>query len=121
MLYLAKTALAEEQEKELNKAYYVFDSKKALKENGIIESKGGVIGIGSTKMLKQDFNKKYFTQINIQETDEINLYADKATVLTNHPTNSYSITGKDGKAEKIVIKDAVAFWGTSKYLVIQTD
>ena len=119
--YHAKSALAEEQQKELNKAYYVFDNKKALKENGIIEAKGGVIGIGSTKMLKDDFNKKYFTQINIQETKEINLYADKATVLTNHPSDSYSIEGADDKAEKIVIKDPVAFWSNSKYLVIQID
>jgi uncharacterized small protein (DUF1192 family) len=119
--YLAKTVLTEQQEVELNTAYYVFDTKKSLKENGVIESKGGVVGIGSTKMLKQDFNQKYFTKINIEETTSISIYAKKAELLTNHPSNSYSFVEKDGQIEKIAIKDPAAFWASSKYLVIQTD
>jgi chromosome segregation ATPase len=119
--YLAATSLNELQEGELNTAYYVFDTKKSLKENNVIESKGGVVGIGSTKALKQDFNKSYFTKINIQETKSISLYAKKAELLTNHPTEAYDLVEKDGQIEKIIIKDPTAFWGTSKYLVIQTD
>lgn len=116
--YKAKSELAAEQEKELNTAYYVFDSKKGLKEHNIIESKGGVIGIGATKMLAEDFNKDYFTKINILETTSIGLYAKDAKMLTNHPSGSYKMEEKDGHVEKIVITDPVAFWSTSKYLVI---
>ena len=116
--YRAKSQLADEQMRELNTAYYVFDSKKALRDNNIIETKGGVIGIGKTKMLKKDFSSNYFTKINIQETKSIGIYSKKATIITNHPSDSYAFAEKDGQVEKLIIKDPVSFWSSSKHLVI---
>ena len=106
------------QEDELNKAFYCYGSSKELLEQGVLTKEGGFIGIGKTKKLSDDFNKEYFTQVDISVFSEINLNAAKAKIVTNHPTDSYKIEGADESAEKLVITDSEAFWASSKYLVI---
>ena len=102
---------------EMNTAFFTFGSKSELTDNGVITKEGGFIGIGKISKLKDDFNKTYFTEINISELTEIPLNVKKADIVTSHPSNSYELIG-DGLIEKIVIKDAAAFWGVSKYLVV---
>jgi len=106
------------QEDELNKAFYCYGSSKELLEQGVLTKEGGFIGIGKTKKLSDDFNKEYFTQVDISVFSEINLNAEKAKIVTNHPTDSYKIEGADESAEKLVITNSEAFWASSKYLVI---
>ena len=64
-----------------------------------------------------DFNKTYFTEVKISELTEIPLGVKKADIVTLHPSDSYELIGEN-PIEKIVIKDAVKFWETSKYLVV---
>lgn len=109
-----------EQEDLLNTAYYCFGTSKELLANGVITKEGGFIGIGKTQKLADEFNKKYFTQVDITVTNEIDLAATKAKVVTNHPSSSYEIKGEK-TADKIIIKDPEAFWSASKYLVVIVD
>lgn len=102
---------------ELNTAFYAFGSSKELKENGVITKEGGFIGLGKIEKLKSDFNKSYFTEVDITAVNSISLGSKKAELLTNHPVGSYEIIGEDVK-EKLVIKNAKEFWSVSKYLVI---
>lgn len=106
------------QEKQLNTAFYVFGTKKELKEQGIL-SGGGLFE--STKVMKGDFNKDYFTKVDVRTLKEIPLFAKKAKMLSNMPAGSYSFV-KDDKGElTLVVNDAKSFWSLSKYLVIQVD
>lgn len=114
-----KSETIEEQDVALHTAYYAFGSKKELKENNVISAEGGLIGIGTTKKLKSDFDKKYFTEINTKETMEITLGVKKADVITSHPARSYELIGENN-VEKIKILDADKFWSVSKYLVVVT-
>jgi DNA repair exonuclease SbcCD ATPase subunit len=107
-----------DQEDKLNKAYYCYGSSKELKEQGVITKKGGFIGIGKTEKLSDDFNKEYFTQVDITLINEIELMSKKVNIITNHPSTSYKIEGSDDRAEKLLILDAKAFWSSSKYLVM---
>ena len=103
----------------LNTAYYCYGTFKELKEKGVITKEGGFIGIGRTEVLTEDFNKSYFTRIDVTETTSIDLYSDKAKLVTNHPSGSYTLEGEDeGKVDKLVITEPGEFWGASKYLVI---
>ncbi|MDF1671906.1 MAG: hypothetical protein P1U41_00235 [Vicingaceae bacterium] len=106
------------QEDKLNKAFYCYGSSKELLEQGVLTKEGGFIGIGKTKKLSDDFNKEYFTQVDITLFSEIALNAKKAKLITNHSPESYKIEGTDGSAEKLVITDAEKFWASSKYLVV---
>lgn len=115
--YNERVAEVGAKDDELNTAWYAYGTAKELKENGVITKEGGVIGIGKTKKLKEDFNKSYFTKIDIREVTSIPLQAKSATVLTTHAPKSYKIEG-NGRADKFVITDAKEFWSSSKYLVI---
>lgn len=107
-----------DQEDELNKAFYCYGSAKELKEQGVVSKEGGFIGIGKSTKLSDDFNKEYFTQVDITSFSEIALNAKEAKLVTNHSPESYKIEGTDGSADKLVITDSDKFWASSKYLVI---
>lgn len=102
---------------EMNTAFFTYGSKEELIDNGVITKEGGFVGIGKINKLKDDFNKTYFTEIKINELAEIPLGVKKADIITTHPQNSYELVG-ESPIEKLIIKDAAKFWGTSKYLVI---
>lgn len=99
------------QDKALNTAWFVFGTKNELKEQKILE-KGDVLKSGN-------FNKDYFTQIDIRNQKEIKLYSKSATLLTNHPQGSYALE-KDAKNQYVLkINNPTVFWSVSRYLVIQ--
>ena len=99
------------QDKELNKAWFVFGTKVELKEQKILKN-GDVLK-------SSDFNKNYFTEVDIRTMKEIKLYSKKATLLTNHPAGTYTLE-KDSKGEYVLrITNAQKFWSVSKFLVIQ--
>jgi hypothetical protein len=102
----------------INTAYYCYGSSKELKEQGVITKQGGFIGIGKTAKLSEDFNKEYFTQIDISVTKEIELASGEVKLITNHATDSYRVEGEEG-AKKLIIVDSESFWASSKYLVIE--
>lgn len=108
------------QTSELNTAFYVFGTEKELKENKVITKEGGFIGLGKIEKLMEDFNKDYFSKIDITKIKKIDLYSKKARIITTHPASSYKIYG-EGKADSLVIKNPSDFWGVSKYLVIVVD
>ncbi|MBE9468887.1 MAG: hypothetical protein IMY72_11305 [Bacteroidetes bacterium] len=113
-----KTKVIVEQKNELNTAYYVFGTDKELKEQKIISKKGGFVGIGGVRKLMHDFNKDYFTKIDISETKTIEIFMRKAKIITNHPSDSYKIYGEE-KVDSLVIINSKKFWSVSKYLVIK--
>lgn len=106
----AKSKTVAEQDKSLNTAWFVFGTKSELKDQKILKSRD---------VLKSaDFNKDYFTQIDIRTTKEIKLYSKRAELLTNHPAGSYEFVKDDKGQLTFKIKEAADFWSVSKYLVI---
>jgi uncharacterized coiled-coil DUF342 family protein len=118
--YQASEASNVEKQDALNTAYYAIGTSKELKEKKVISKEGGFIGLGKTTKVSEDFNKDYFTKINIEQTLSINIGAKKAKILTSHPSSSYKLIGEK-PVEKIDITNPKEFWGASKYLVIVID
>ena len=71
------------------------------------------------EVLRENFNKNYFTKIDIRTERTIPLYSKSAKVLTPHPTSSYRLEADANKNYTLHILDPNQFWSTSKYLVIQ--
>lgn len=113
----AKSKTVAEQDKVINTAWFVFGTKKELKDQKILTETGF---FKKGKVLKDgDVNKDYFTQIDIRTTKEIKLYSKNADMLTTHPVGSYALE-KDSKGEVVLkIMNPKEFWSVSKYLVIQ--
>lgn len=116
----AQEGVIEEQDQKLHKAYYVYGTKKELKEHQIITSEGGFIGIGRMQKLMENFNKDYFKTVDIRKLSSVPLFSKKAELITSHPASSYFFAG-DGKIDSLVIKNPGEFWSVSKYLVIMVD
>lgn len=116
-----KEATINEQIDIMNVGYFAYGTYKELKEKNVLTKEGGFLGIGKNEELKDDFNKDYFSKIDIREQKSFLLYAKKAELITTHPKSSYEFMGADNKVDSLVIKDAEAFWNASKYLVIVVD
>lgn len=106
----SKTKTVNAQDKELHTAYYVFGTKKELREQNILE-RGDVLRSGT-------FNKDYFTRIDIRMTKVIKLYSKSAKLMTNHPEGSYTLDKDVSGQYTLRITNPQKFWSVSKYLVI---
>ena len=97
------------QDKQLNTAWFVYGTKKELKEQRIIED---------GKVMRSNFNRDYFTKIDIRIDKEIRLYSRSAKILTAHPQSSYTLLQDANKQYILRITNPQLFWSTSKYLVV---
>ena len=104
-----KSQTISSQDKQLNTAWFVYGTKKELKEQRIIED---------GKVLQSNFNHDYFTKIDIRVDKEIRLYSRSAKVLTAHPSSAYTLTQDANKQYILRITNPQLFWSTSKYLVV---
>lgn len=110
-----KSATVTSQDKALNTAWFVFGTKSELKEQKIIESKF----LQKTKVLSDaEFNKDYFTKIDIRTDKEIKLYSKDANLLTTHPAGSYVLEKNAEGLLTLKITHPAQFWSVSRYLVI---
>lgn len=105
------------QDEAIHSAWYVFGTKKELKEQNIVSSDGL---FSAQKVLQKDFNKNYFVKIDARNTKSIPLYSSRAKILTNHPKSSYTLEKENGNFVLLII-DPATFWSVSKYLVIEVD
>lgn len=97
------------QDKQLNTAWFVYGTKSELKEQHIIQD---------GKVLQSNFNREYFTKIDIRVDKEIRLYSRSAKLLTSHPASSYTLDQDAQKQYVLRIQNPQLFWSTSKYLVV---
>lgn len=104
-----KTTTINAQDKQLNTAWFVFGTKDELKDQKIL-----VDG----KVLQSNFNRDYFTKIDIRIDKEIKLYSRSAKMLTSHPAGSYTLERNSNKQYVLRITNPQLFWSTSKYLVV---
>ena len=107
-----KSQTINQQDKQLNTAWFVFGTKKELKEQKILSD---------GEVLRSNFNKEYFTKIDIRVDKEIKLYSKSAKILTSHPSGAYTLQRDANKQYVLRITDPQLFWSTSKYLVIQVN
>lgn len=107
----AQQEVIEEQVEQLHTAWFVFGTAKELKEQNILKQ-GDVL-------TSTDFNKNYFTEIDIRVDQTFPLYAKQAKLLTTHPVGSYELVKDAEKQLTLNVLDFEAFWSVSRYMVIQ--
>ena len=111
-----KEAMVATQDKALNAGWFVFGTSSELKDQKIISKKL----LQKTKVLEnEDFNKDYFTQIDIRTDKEIKLYSKDAKLLTAHPEGTYELVKDDKEQLTLKITNPNKFWSVSRYLVIE--
>lgn len=97
------------QDKQLNTAWFAYGTAKELKQQKIL---------ADGEVLRADFNREYFTKIDIRVDKEIKFYSRSAKLLTSHPASSYTLQRDANKQYILRITNPQLFWSTSKYLVV---
>ena len=99
------------QDKQIHTAWYVFGTKKELRDNNILERNGS--------LRSSNFNRDYFTKIDVRVMQKIPLYSKKVELKTPHPANSYVLEKDAQGSYTLRITDVDKFWSMSRYLVVQ--
>ncbi|MBR6250293.1 MAG: hypothetical protein IKR17_03730 [Bacteroidales bacterium] len=100
---------------EINTVFYIVGTKSYLRDKGVVEKDG----LFKKKILAGDVDNRIFNAVNKNEVTKIDLGGRRAKVLSQHNESSYEIVDNDDRTQSLVIKNAEAFWQTSKYLVVQ--
>ena len=103
----------------LNTAHVALGTFKELKAEGILDRDGGILGVGGSKAIQENFDPKVFTELDIRKTKTIAVNAKKAVVISEHPSSSYSLVEENGQIAYLQIDNPAEFWRISKYAVIQ--
>ncbi len=110
-------AQATAAENEANRVYYAIGTNKDLKNKGLLEKKF----LGSTKVLKGDFDASYFVAADLRTLTSIPTNSKKVKIWTNQPEGSYEITGEKDGPKTIKITNPSKFWSLTHHLIIQVD
>ena len=104
------------QDEALNTVYYALGTNKELKEQKIVEG-GGLFS--SKKVMEGEFNKNYFTAVDMRKLHDIPFDSKKAKLLTNHPEGTYELQKDNEGYLTLVITNPDSFWSLSRYLVVE--
>jgi flavin-binding protein dodecin len=107
---------------ELNRAWFIYGTHRELKAKELLESEGGIIGLGKKDVLSNTFYKhrSAFTEVDVRETLNIPILGKKPKLITFHPKTSYELLDlKDTEYSNIKIINAEEFWSASKYLMVE--
>ena len=113
----------DQQDKELHRAYWIIGNSKELKKSGIIVSSGGFLGIGKSNKLADQLDPFDFNIIDIREQNIFPIEAEKAKLISLHPSDSY-IMRKSDDGKKVIsfeITRVEEFWKNSKFMVLSLD
>jgi hypothetical protein len=106
---------------EQNTVYWVAGKKDDLLKRGIIEQRGGMLGIGKTQVLARTLETGEFTSINRLSVLEITLPnpAKSYRIITSNDLTGLDAAPADGKFKgSIKISSPEVFWRASKFLVL---
>lgn len=102
-----------------NRLYYAVGTRKQLKDSGIIDRKGGVLGIGKVSTVTREVDLTKFTEFNLLDTQQFSFPVTKKgyAVLSNHVAASYKVD-KSGDQYVLTVLDSELF-RKQKVLVIE--
>lgn len=114
-----KEQVIEEQSLALSTVFYIIGTEDELKEKGIIEEKGGFLGMGKTKKIASVINYENFTRTNISNIGQIPIYINrnKVDIISPHNPESYNLVERDKNETVLEITNPDEFWKL-RYLVI---
>lgn len=116
---LKKDSVIEKRVTELHEAYFIAGTSKELQEKSVIDKRGGVLGLGRTTTLANQYDTEQFTKIDTREQVSFPLPGEHIKLATTHPTDSYQIKyDETAEATQLIIDNPDKFWESSKYLVM---
>ncbi len=115
-----QTATLEDKRRHIGTVYYTMGTKKELVRAGLIESKGGVLGVGKTVRPTGATEGGSFTALDTDNESVITIDAKKAKLVSAQPAASYTLESDNVATTTLRITDREAFRAV-KYVIILKD
>lgn len=115
----ARDHTIEEKRRELGTIYFVIGTKRALRAQGVIVAKGGLLGVGRTMQPSGMADDGLFTQLDTDRESTLTVPAPRARVISAQPESSYSLLA-EGDKMVLHIRNPRAFREV-RQLVIMTE
>jgi len=124
---LAKDVLIREKDdaiasrtRQANTAFVAVAGKTVLKQKGLVEKTGSILGLGGAWQETGKFDPELFRTIDVTSEAELTIPAPatKVRVLPGHPEESYRIVSGGPATSTLKVTDRDAFWRDSRYLVV---
>jgi len=93
------TETIETNRREIATIYVAVGTKKNLTESGVLEAKGGLLGIGKTLKPTGKFDQMTFIAVDTDQQTVVSIPAAKAQVVSAQSPSSYELTPVEGKLE----------------------
>jgi len=108
-----------QQSIEANTIYYIYGTRKELMNKGIMDRKGGLLGIGKVSTVTHNIETDKFTQMNLLDTQQITFPVSKKgySILSNHVATTYKVEKIEGN-NVLTVTDPPNF-RKQKFLVIE--
>ena len=103
------------QDQQLNEVYFIVGEKKELNDLGLL--KGGFLS--KKKADYANLDKSKFTKRDMRGLEKLTIESKNPKLITEKPTNSYTLTKNDDGTTTLEIKDPQTFWSVSPFLIIQ--
>ncbi len=106
---------------EANTVYWVAGKKDELRRKGIIELRGGMLGIGRTAVLARTLDTGAFTAVDRSTLSELTLPdpAKAYRIVSPNDLTGLASPPKDGRFKgSLKITSAETFWRPSRFLVL---
>lgn len=104
-----------QQDKQLNRAFYLVADKKELKALGLLE--GGILSKKRVNYANIDQSK--FKEADVRNLTKLTIDSKAPKLITAKPASSYTLTNNGDGTFTLEITDAKAFWAASPYLIVQ--
>jgi predicted RNase H-like nuclease (RuvC/YqgF family) len=94
----------QDKQREMATVFYAIGTKKELIDQGVVVSKGGVLGFGKTLKPSGTFTDAAFISLDTDEANVIRVPAKTARVISSQPVTSYVLepAGEDQMELRIV-------------------
>lgn len=110
----------ESKERELATIFYAMGTKKELTRAGVVEGKGGILGLGKTLKPSGAINETAYTPMDTDQDIVIRIPSDKAQVLSAQPVSSYVIQPVGEDLVELRILDPKEFRKIKHLVILMT-
>jgi septal ring factor EnvC (AmiA/AmiB activator) len=107
----------EDKRRELATVYYAVGSKGDLKKAGVIQSSGGVLGLGKTVLPAANPDPNAFTAMDTDQSQVIHISSAKARVISAQPATSYELLPTGGGVD-LRITNAAEFRKVKQVVIL---
>ena len=104
----------QEQEKQLNQAFYIVGTKKELNKLGLLS--GGVLA--KKRANYSNIDNSVFHQVDVRNFNSLVIDSKSPRLVTEKPKSSYTLTKNGDGTSTLRITNAKDFWEASPYLII---